>query len=86
MQTPQEREPFLQARRSAFPSAPGSDHEAEWNYLQTHKPFAVNLVLTRGRLRYIQERNVSFKVRKDLLPFQRVADMSLAAEVVKLLR
>ena len=86
VQSPEAREPFLQARRSVFPTAPESDHEAEWNYLQTYKPFAVNLVLTPDRLRYIQELNVSFKVQKNVLPFERVADMSLAAEAVKLLQ
>ena len=58
----------------------------EWNYIQTYKPFAVNLVLTPDRLRYVQELNVSFKVQKSVLPFERVADMSLAADAVKLLR
>lgn len=73
-------------KRISSPAAPQSDHELEWNYLQTYKPFAVDLVLTADRLRYIQELNVSFKVQKSLLPFERVADMSLAAEAVKLLR
>jgi hypothetical protein len=45
----------------------------------------VNLVLGPERLRYIQELNVSFKEQKSVLPFERVADMSLAAEAVKLL-
>ena len=85
-QTPQAREPFIQARRSVFPTAPQSDHEAEWNYIQTYKPFAVNLVLTPDRLRYIQDLNVSFKVQKSVLPFDRVADMSLANDALKLLR
>jgi ABC-type nitrate/sulfonate/bicarbonate transport system substrate-binding protein len=86
VQTPEARQPFLEARRSVFPSAPQSDHEAEWNYIQTYKPFAVNLALTPDRLRYMQELNVSFKVQKSVMPFERVADMSLAADAVKLLR
>jgi ABC-type nitrate/sulfonate/bicarbonate transport system substrate-binding protein len=85
VQSPESKEPFIQARRSVLPTEPESDHLAEWNYIQTYKPFAVNLVLGPERLRYIQELNVSFKEQKSVLPFERVADMSLAAEAVKLL-
>ena len=62
-QTPEAREPFIQARRSVYPTVPESDHEAEWNYIQAYKPFAVNLTLTPDRLRYIQDLNVSFQVQ-----------------------
>jgi ABC-type nitrate/sulfonate/bicarbonate transport system substrate-binding protein len=84
-QTPEARTPFIQARRSVFPTAPESDHEAEWNYIQTYKPFAVNLTLSPDRLRYMQDLNVSFQVQKSVLPFDRVADMSLANDALKLL-
>lgn len=84
-QSPAAHEPFLKARRSVFPTAPESEHEGEWNYIQKYKPFAVNLTLTPERLRYIQELNVSFKSQKAILPFDRVADMSLAADALKLL-
>jgi ABC-type nitrate/sulfonate/bicarbonate transport system substrate-binding protein len=79
------REAFLRARRSAFANAPESDHEALWNYIQAYKPFAVDLRLSPERLRYMQELNVGFKVQSAVLPFDRVADMSLAADALKLL-
>jgi ABC-type nitrate/sulfonate/bicarbonate transport system substrate-binding protein len=85
-QTPEAKEAFIRARRSVFPTAPESDHEAEWKYIQTYKPFAVNLALSPERLRYIQELNVSFQEQKSVLPYEKVADMSLAAEALKLLR
>jgi ABC-type nitrate/sulfonate/bicarbonate transport system substrate-binding protein len=85
VQTPQAREPFLNARRSVFPAETDADHIAEWDYIQTYKPFAVNLVLEPQRLRYIQDLNVSFNVQKAVLPFDQVADMSLAREAIKLL-
>jgi NitT/TauT family transport system substrate-binding protein len=68
-----------------LPSETESDHEAEWNYIQTYKPFAVNLALTPDRLRYIQDLNVSFQIQKSVLPFDRTADMTLAADALKLL-
>jgi NitT/TauT family transport system substrate-binding protein len=62
-----------------------SDHQALWNYIQTYKPFAVNIALEPERFHYMQMLNVGFKVQKEILPFERVADMSLAADAVKLL-
>lgn len=85
VQRPDSRMAYLQARRSVFPRAPDSDHELSWNYIQAYKPYAVDLALTPERLRYMQELNVGFKVQQDILPFDRVADMSLAADAVKLL-
>jgi ABC-type nitrate/sulfonate/bicarbonate transport system substrate-binding protein len=79
------REAFFRARRKVFPVAPESDHQAQWNYIQTYKPFAADLALSPERLRYIQALNVSFHVQKEILPFERVADMSLAADALKLL-
>jgi hypothetical protein len=76
---------FLQARRVVYPRAPDSEHEAAWNYVHTYKPYAVNLAVTPERLRYMQQLNVSFKVQQGILPFERVADMTLAADAVKLL-
>jgi ABC-type nitrate/sulfonate/bicarbonate transport system substrate-binding protein len=86
VQSPASKDEFLRARHTVFPLASASDHEAQWNYIQTYKPFAVDLVLTPERLRYMQALNVSFKVQKDILPFERVADMSLATDALKLLR
>jgi ABC-type nitrate/sulfonate/bicarbonate transport system substrate-binding protein len=85
VQSPSSKEAFLRARHAVFPTAPESDHEAQWNYIQTYKPFAVDLVLNPERLRYMQALNVSFKVQKEILPFERVADMSLATDALKLL-
>jgi ABC-type nitrate/sulfonate/bicarbonate transport system substrate-binding protein len=85
VQTPAAKEPFIDARRAAFPSAAPADHAAEWDFIATYKPLAVNLVLEPARLEYIQRLNVKFDVQKKVLPFAQVADMSLAADAIKLL-
>ncbi len=85
VQNPQARDAFFRAHRAALPTAPESERLALWNYIQTYKPFAVDLALSPERLRYMQALNVSFKVQKQILPFERVADMSLAADALKLL-
>jgi len=85
VQSPAGHEPFLRARRTVFPRAPEADHEAQWRFIQQYRPFAVDLVLTPERLRYMQDLNLAFQVQRRLLPFERVADMSLAADALKLL-
>jgi len=85
VQGPDARAAFFQARRVVFAHAPDSDHQAMWSYIQRYRPFAVNLTLDPHRLRYMQELNVGFKVQRAVLPFERVADMSLAADALKLL-
>lgn len=85
VQEPESKEAFLRASRTALPSASEQDRELQWTYIQTYKPFAVDLALSPERLRYMQDLNVEFNVQKQVLPFDRVADMSLAAEALKLL-
>ena len=85
VQQPDSLKAFVKARKVVFPRAPDSEHEVMWNYIQTYRPFAVNIAVSPERLRYMQELNVSFKVQQHVLPFERVADMSLAADAVKLL-
>jgi len=85
VQSPKAHEAFIRARRSLFPNASATDHEAQWRYIQTYKPFAVDLILGPPRLRYMQEVNVGFGVQTSVLPFSEVADMSLAADALRLL-
>ena len=56
-----------------------------WDYVQRYKPYAENLTLTPERLRYMQQLNIDLDVQKTIMPFERVADMSLAQEALKLL-
>ena len=85
VQTPQAKDAFIAARRSVFPNEPAQDHENEWNFIQQYKPFAVNLALAPERLKHIQDLNLEFQVQKTELPYQQVADMSLAADALKML-
>ena len=79
------REPFVKA----FAAATGKDNreeaEAQWQFYQDHRPFAVDLVLSQQRVRYMQDLNVSLGVQKSVLPYEQVCDMSLARDAVKLL-
>ena len=85
VEQPSAMDAFLKARKTIFPRAPEREHMNEWNFLQTAKPFATELILSPERVRYIQQTNLDFNVQKTMLPFERVADMSLALDALKLL-
>ena len=79
------REPFIKAFATATSKDNREEAEAQWQFYQDHKPFAVDLVLSEQRVRYMQDLNVSLGVQKRVLPFDQVCDMSLARDAVKLL-
>ena len=85
VQQPSAKDAFIQARKTIFPRAPEHEHLNEWNFLQTAKPFTTDLILSEERVQYLQQTNLDFQVQKTMLPFERVADMSLARDALKLL-
>jgi ABC-type nitrate/sulfonate/bicarbonate transport system substrate-binding protein len=82
---PSSKDAFLAARRAVIPNATEREHLAEWNYLQTFKPFASDLLISPERVRYLQQLNLDFQIQTQMLPFDRVVDMSLAHDALKLL-
>jgi ABC-type nitrate/sulfonate/bicarbonate transport system substrate-binding protein len=82
---PEAKEAFFRARSAALRSTTPQESEILWQFLQKHKPYAVNLALSEERLRYMQELNIELGVQKTVLPFAQVADMSIARDAVKLL-
>jgi hypothetical protein len=53
---------------------------------QRFKPFASDLMLSPERVRYMQQINLDFHIQNEMLPFERVVDMSLAQDAQKLLQ
>jgi len=58
---------------------------AQWNFFREHKSFAVDLLLSEERVRYMQELNISLGVQTRLLPYSQVTDMSLARDALTLI-
>ena len=85
VEQPSSQDAYLKARKVVFPSAPEREHLSEWNYLQKFKPFASDLMLSAERVRYMQQINLDFKIQNEMLPFERVVDLSLAQDAQKLL-
>jgi ABC-type nitrate/sulfonate/bicarbonate transport system substrate-binding protein len=72
----------------AYHDGVGPDTEAiatdEWNWLQRYKAYNTAIVLTPERINYMQQLNVALGTQKAVMPFDRVADMSLARDAAKL--
>lgn len=85
VEQPSAMDAFIKARKTLYPNASQREHLNEWHFLQATKPFARDLLITPERVQYMQQTNLEFKVQKTLLPFERVADMSLAQDALKLL-
>jgi len=85
VQDPSSKEAFVKARKTVLPSSADREHVAEWEWLQKVKPFAPDLTLSAERINYMQQINIDFKIQKQILPFERVADMSLAQDALKLI-
>jgi ABC-type nitrate/sulfonate/bicarbonate transport system substrate-binding protein len=83
--SPQSRAAYLAARAAALNKDESREALAQWSFFQKHTSFAVDLLLSEERVRYMQELNVSLGVQKTQLPYQQVADMSLARDAVKLI-
>jgi ABC-type nitrate/sulfonate/bicarbonate transport system substrate-binding protein len=82
---PNSRDAFLRARATVFKNSDESEADFEWQFAQKYKPYATDLMLSEERLRYMQDLNVQDGVQKKILPFNEVADMSLAKDALKLL-
>jgi ABC-type nitrate/sulfonate/bicarbonate transport system substrate-binding protein len=59
--------------------------EAQWSFIQKYKPYAVDLVIPDGNIEYIQDLNLKTGVQKKALPVEKISDMSLARDALKLL-
>ncbi|HEY6259780.1 MAG TPA: ABC transporter substrate-binding protein [Xanthobacteraceae bacterium] len=83
--SPQSRDAYLAARAAALGKDEPAEALAQWSFFQKHKSFAVDLVLSEERVRYMQELNISLGVQKALIPYAQVTDMSLARDALKLI-
>ena len=83
--SPESRDAYVSARKTALSKDEPQEALAQWNFFQQHASFAVNLLLSEERVRYMQDLNMSLGVQKKLLPYDQVTDMSLAREALKLL-
>ena len=86
VQSPNSHDDFVDAQLAAL--RPANREEAvtkatsQWSYLQTRKPYAEDLVLSKERVEYMQKLNIDLGNQKKLLPYEQLIDTSLAQEAV----
>jgi len=89
IQQPDSLADYVKAREAALhgdPKLAKAEASSEWRFNQKFKPYATDLVLSKKRIDYMQKLNIGFGVQKKMLPYDTVADMSLARDAVKLLK
>jgi ABC-type nitrate/sulfonate/bicarbonate transport system substrate-binding protein len=86
LQTPESHDVYAAARASAMGQVDPAETETQWSFYQRLKPFAVDLVLSEERVRYIQQLNVDMGLQKQVLSFDAVVDNSLAQEALPRLK
>jgi ABC-type nitrate/sulfonate/bicarbonate transport system substrate-binding protein len=85
VQKPEAKEAFFKARAVVLKSSSAEEGEAQWNYVQKYKPYAIDLMLNEERLAYMQRLNVELGVQKSVLRYAQVCDPSLAKEAIALI-
>lgn len=82
--SPESKDVFIKAHEKVAGPDP-TEGLTQWNWIQANHPYAENLVLSPERIDFVQKVNVEFKDQSRILPFDQVADMSLAQQAIKLL-
>jgi ABC-type nitrate/sulfonate/bicarbonate transport system substrate-binding protein len=83
--SPGSKEAFVKASAIALSKVDPEEATHQWEFFQFYKPFAAALVLNEAQINYMQDLNISLGLQRARLPFNQVADMSLAQDAVKLL-
>ena len=82
---PQSKAAYLDARHRATKESSSAAGEAAWDFIQKYQPYALEVGLTPQRVAYLQELNVAVGLQSKVLPFEQVADMSVAQGAKKFL-
>ncbi len=73
---------YAQAWAAGLPDATAREGACQWRFYQDNHPFAADLMLPAAQVAYLQELNMSMDLQAQALPFEAVADLSLAREAL----
>ena len=76
---------FSAARTVATGKEDRHEAEVQWNFNREYHSYATDLVMTEERINYMQELNKSLGVQKTIMPFDKVCDMSMARDAIKMI-
>lgn len=85
LQSPDSWPLYADAWSTALPHAGLAEAHTQWSFYQRYRPFAEDLALPTAPLYYLQELNVKMQLQRRVLPFDSVADLSLAREALALI-
>jgi ABC-type nitrate/sulfonate/bicarbonate transport system substrate-binding protein len=85
IQAPESKESFVNNYKTATGDKDDVQALSQWTFIQKAKPYATDIALSEEQLRYMQELNVQMSIQPSVVPFDKVADMSLAKDALKLI-
>jgi NitT/TauT family transport system substrate-binding protein len=88
LSSPGSKAAYLAARLGSAPDGNGASREegeAVWNFIQRYQPYALEPGLSRERVAWLQELNVSLGLQSRVLEFNQVADLGPARGAMRLL-
>jgi ABC-type nitrate/sulfonate/bicarbonate transport system substrate-binding protein len=84
IQSPDSKDAFAQARERATGKNEAKAAADAWNFIQKYKPYTTDLSFSEERVNYLQKLNINFSAQDSIMPYNKMTDMSLAADALKL--
>lgn len=78
-------ETFAAAWAVGLPHSSVEEGASQWRFYTHNRPFAEDLLLPEARVAFLQELNVAMGRQRRVLPFDAIADMSLARDALRLI-
>jgi hypothetical protein len=76
---------FSKERAAAYNKDDPQAAMDEWKFFRDYKVFASGLVLSEERVNYMQNLNIRTGGQKAVMPYDQIADMSIAKDALALL-
>jgi ABC-type nitrate/sulfonate/bicarbonate transport system substrate-binding protein len=78
-------EEFSKARVAALPKGDESESRAQWKFGQELKPYGSDVIISNDQFGYVQNLYTSLKIIPAPLPLEKISDMSMARDAMKML-
>ena len=80
---PNSKDVFINAYNEAIGKREDVSGEYQWSFMQKYKPYGLNI--SEESITYLQKLNVEMGAQKTVLPVDKVADLSMAREAMKMI-
>lgn len=76
---------FIAAAKTALSKDDPESAKAQWIFWRQIQPFAADLLLKADQVKFMQDLNMATGTQRAVMPFEKLADMSMARDALKLL-